>query len=75
MNNEQTSDKKQFITIRPYTIRELSRLYGVSRITFRRWLNKFKQELGDRAGRYYSIPQVKVIFKHLDFPSIIEVKE
>jgi transposase len=75
MNYEQTGDKRQFITIKPYTIRELSLLYGVSRITFRRWLNKFKQELGNRAGRYYSIPQVKVIFKHLDFPCVIEVKE
>ena len=75
MNNQETNDKKHFITIRPYTIRELASLYGVSRITFRRWLNRFKHELGERVGRYYSIPQVKIIFRHLDFPSIIEAKE
>ncbi len=75
MSNQESSDKKQFITVRPYTIKELSMLYGVSRITFRKWLNKFKQELGERSGRYFSIPQVKIIFRHLDLPFIIEVKE
>jgi hypothetical protein len=27
-----------------------------------------------RTGFYYSIPQVKIIFKHLDFPSMIEIE-
>lgn len=73
MNEPSSEHKKNLISIKPYTVKELSKLYGVSRITFRKWLNKFKDELGDRDGSFYSIPQVKIIFKHLDLPSTLEI--
>ena len=75
MNKQESNDKKHLIAVKPYTIKELSLLYGVDRLTFRKWLNKFKEELGERIGIYYSIPQVKIIFKHLDFPSMLEIED
>ncbi len=65
-------EEKNIIQVKPCTVKELALMYGVSRITFRKWLNKFKAELGERNGRYFSIPQVKIIFRHLDVPSTIE---
>jgi transposase len=66
---------RKFIEVKPYMIKELAALYGVSRETFGRWISKFKDELGEKNGLYFSIPQVKMIFKKLDLPSVIELKE
>jgi len=59
------------IAIKPYTLIELARMYDVDRKTFRGWLKPFQKELGERRGRYYSIPQVKLIFQKLDTPSML----
>jgi len=32
------------------------------------WLRPFKEEIGPRAGNFYTIAQVKIIFKKLDLP-------
>jgi hypothetical protein len=58
------------IIIKPYTIIELARLYDVDRRTFKGWIAPFAKEIGEKNGRYFSIPQVKLIFKNLDFPSL-----
>ncbi len=64
--------KKLIITdkvpVKPYTITELSDIYGVDKRTLGIWLKPFAEELGPRQGRYYSIPQVKIIFFKLGLP-------
>ncbi len=52
-----------------YKLKELAILYEVDPKTFRRWIQPFKAEIGERIGHYYSIPQVKIIFKRLDIPN------
>lgn len=71
--NKQESGKK-IIAIKPYNIKELANIYGVNRLTFKKWLDKFSLELGEKTGRYFLIPQVKIIFRHLDLPSGIELE-
>ncbi|HSY76629.1 MAG TPA: MerR family transcriptional regulator [Bacteroidia bacterium] len=70
--SENKENKKQ-IALKPYTLKELSELYGVDWRTLKSWLQPFLAEIGEKKGRYYQIPQVRVIFKKLDLPSIIEV--
>jgi len=59
------------IVVKPYTLVELARMYEVDRRTFKEWLKPFAKQLGERMGRYYSIPQVKLIFQKLDYPSLL----
>lgn len=60
------------IQVRPYNLKELANIYQVSDKTFKRWLDHFSDELGERYGNYYSIPQVKLIFDKLGLPGFIE---
>ena len=60
--------------IRPYTTGELARLYGISKITFNKWLEPYRAFIGERRGHFYTALQVKFIFKKLGPPST-EVNE
>lgn len=74
MNTHENGNNKKVIAIKPYNTKELAGIYGVDPSTFKRWLDKFKNELGEKTGRYFSIPQVKIIFLHLDLPSQIQTE-
>ena len=63
------------VALKPYTIKELAKIYGVCTKTFRRWINPIKKEIGERNGWFYSIAQVKIIFSELLLPSWIEVEQ
>lgn len=54
--------------IRPYSITELSSLYGVSNRTMRNWIKSHSPSVGDRVGRFYTTSQVKKIFEKLGLP-------
>jgi response regulator of citrate/malate metabolism len=56
------------VELRPYTIAELADMYGVSKKTFRKWLEPFQELIGERIGFFYSIVQVKIIFEKLGMP-------
>jgi len=67
---EKTENKNQGVQLKPYTLKELARIYGVSTKTMHRWMEPFEKELGPKRGRYYTIPQVKMFFDNLSLPSI-----
>lgn len=56
------------ITIRPYTHKQLKRLYGVSWLTFQIWLKPHAKEIGKKAGHFYTSKQVEIIFKIFGWP-------
>lgn len=56
--------------IKPYTHKELAALYGVSWLTFQKWLKPFETEIGSKNGHFYSTRQVEIIFSKLGLPSI-----
>jgi transposase len=53
---------------RPYTIKELTQVYCVSRHTMANWLKKFENEIGPRVGDSYTVAQVTIIFDKLGWP-------
>ena len=63
----------QIITIplRPYYLKELAAMYGISTKTFNRWLKPFGKIIGERRGYYFTIPQVREIFRLFEFPSVV----
>lgn len=62
------------IKLKPYSITELARIYGVDPRTLKKWLIPFEQEIGIKQGRFYQIPQVKIIFEKLSLPSEILIE-
>lgn len=62
------------IKLKPYSITELARIYGVDPRTLKKWLVPFEQEIGVKQGRFYQIPQVKIIFEKLSLPSEILIE-
>ena len=59
------------IRLRPYNLKELAALYGISPKTLSKWLKPFENKIGKRTGYYFSIPQVRAIFSFLEFPSVL----
>lgn len=60
---------QKHISIMPYTLKELAEIYKVCVPTFKRMLEPFEKQIGKHEGRYYTIPQVKLIFQYVDLPS------
>lgn len=58
--------------IKPYSLKEISVIYGICDKTLKKWLEPFEKEVGQRRGRYYNVAQVKLIFKCLGIPSELE---
>ncbi|MBS1773407.1 MAG: hypothetical protein JST82_11165 [Bacteroidetes bacterium] len=54
--------------VRPYSYKELTQLYGVSKKTLLNWIQPFKEEIGEKRGRYFTVNQVDIIFRKLGFP-------
>jgi len=61
-------DKQHELTIRPYTHKELAVAYGVSWVTFRKWLKPYENEIGLKTGHFYNSRQVEIIFQRLGYP-------
>ncbi len=68
MSNEKEDGGCKMLPLKHYSIKELCKLYNVNRDTLLEWLRPFKEEIGPRAGNFYTIAQVKIIFKKLDLP-------
>ena len=60
------------LPLKPYSLMELSRIYGVDFRTFKKWIVPFQDKIGLRIGRFYTVLQVKIIFDSLGTPGIIE---
>ncbi len=58
--------------IKPYTLKEIAEVYGVCDKTVKRWIEPFKDEIGQRRGRFYNVTQVKIIFERLGLPGTLD---
>lgn len=58
--------------LRAYTPKEIRNLYGISPHIFKKWIEDFKDEIGELKANSYTITQVKIITDKLGVPGIIE---
>ncbi len=63
----ETNEEVSF-TITPLTSNQLAKLYGISLKTLYRWLEPFRDSIGEKYGRYYNNAQVKIILQKLGMP-------
>lgn len=54
--------------IKPYSTKELSRIYGVCDKTLLKWMKPFTDEIGQKQGRFFTVAQVEIIFNKLGMP-------
>jgi len=59
---------KKTIELRPYSMKEIYNLYGISLYVLKTLLKDFEQELGPLRGKYYTVNQVQLIFKKIGIP-------
>ena len=71
--NDSTKEKKEF-KVKPYSIQELANFYTISYCTMKKWLDKFKDEVGEKMGRYYTVKQVEIIIDKLGMPKTISLE-
>jgi len=57
------------VTLTPLSTSEISNLYGISRKTLKKWLTPFRNIIGEKIGRFYTVAQVKIIFDKLGLPN------
>jgi hypothetical protein len=60
------------VEIKPYTLTELSVLYGISVRTMKKWIAPHDTAVGEKVGRLYNALQVKIIFEKLGLPGKAE---
>ncbi len=56
------------VPVKPYSLKELAELYGMSVHTISKWLKPFQEMIGKRNGRFYTNLQVQKIFSFLGEP-------
>ena len=60
--------KESSFVLRALTHKQLAQMYGVSWLTFQRWMKKVEYEVGKKTGHFYHIHQVKKIFQIFGLP-------
>ena len=60
------------MNVKPYSLKELADIYGVCGKTLKKWIKPFEKELGGQIGRFYTIPQVEIIFERLGYPYMLQ---
>lgn len=66
------STTNNVVEIKPYSLTELSGLYGVSNRTMKNWITPHNLFVGEKIGRLYTALQVKIIFEKLGLPGKAE---
>jgi hypothetical protein len=67
------NNQDEVFMLRHYTHKELAHFYGVCWLTFQRWVDRHKDEIGEKEGHFYSIPQVVKIFRIFGIPKRLKV--
>lgn len=75
-----TAEKTEIFVLKPYNHTQLAQFYGVSWLTFQRWIKKHEAEIGKKHGHFYNVNQVVIIFRIFGMPkrfklSLHEVEE
>ena len=71
-NKKNMSTTNYVVEIKPYSLTELSSLYGISNGVMKKWLVPHNEAIGKKVGRFYNALQVKTIFEKLGLPGKAE---
>lgn len=66
-------NKEENFEMRPLTPKEIRNLFGVSAYVMRNMLDKHKDQIGERSGKFFTVKQVEAIFNCLGMPRKIKI--
>lgn len=69
----QEPQKQIKVRLKAYSTKELAEMYDVSEKIFRTWITPFKNDIGKKAGRFYTPKQAQIIFEKVGIPEIINL--
>ena len=69
--NTSSINSEPTFSVVPLTNTQLAALYGVGLKTFNKWLAPFRESIGKKEGRFYTVVQVKIIVQRLGIPGEI----
>lgn len=72
-NADNDNSRIKRIIIKPYNLKELAEIYGLTLYRMRRALKPHLAHLGKRDGYFFATKQVTKIFKFVKLPSNVKV--
>ena len=67
-DEDDNDDEGNPIELKPYTLKELAAIYGLTSKSFKGFIKDIEDEVGPRIGRYYTVVQVRVVFARKGIP-------
>lgn len=61
-------DQQGNLIVRPYRLKDLAAIYGVSNHTMRKWIQGHAPEQASKERKFYSVVQVRAILDALGHP-------
>ncbi len=61
-------DSSDLVEIKPYSMKQLCKIYEVKNKTMQKWIKSIHNELGNRHGHTYNTTQVAIIFNRFGNP-------
>jgi CRISPR/Cas system-associated protein Cas10 (large subunit of type III CRISPR-Cas system) len=71
LGNDSTRIKK--VVVQSYNLKELARIYNVSKYIMRKLMKPYKLRIGNPNGYDYDVDQVALIFELIHLPSNIRI--
>jgi hypothetical protein len=59
MMKDNNGKREEVFILRPLNHKQLAQMYGVSWLTFQKWIKKVEKEVGKKTGHFYHVPQVR----------------
>lgn len=74
MSSNDDGREYSLFQVRPYKLAELAKIWGVSILTFRKWIVTQRIKVGKIVGHYLRIEQVEIIIAKLKLPYFVRVE-
>lgn len=73
MKEKKGSETPEVFVLKALTHKQLAQMYGVSWLTFQKWMGRIENEVGKKTGHFYHVHQVKKIFHLLGLPKQVSI--
>ena len=70
---KQYFDEQGNLQIKPYRLKDLIAIFDVNENTFKNWMARYTDELGEKDGKYYSIRQVEFMIEKFGLPKKVYI--
>jgi len=70
---KQYYDGQGNLFIKPYRLKDLAAIFDINSLTLKRWMGKYREELEEKDGKYYSVRQVEFMIEKFGLPRVMSL--